>query len=540
MTSVLFGLRLGRWGMVGFSLAALVLNFVQTAGFYQVAGRTSVERDAFGASMSRLAQQFVALFPPPVRPETVEGYVQWRGFGPLAILFAVWALVAATGFVRGDEERGIVESELAAATPRPALVAARAGAFAFAVVVASAAAGAGFVTGVFLGGDFTLAPGLIATCALLAALGLACYGLTLLIAQLFTARAATAVAGSVLLALFLVNSLSRVLSWLAPWTWLSPFHYFELSRPLPPGVAFDPRGLIVLLGIAFLGAAAAAALFTRRDVGAALLTPPLVLHRVGHEPSQAPFWNIAVLRGLYERRLGLLAWCAGMGVIAAVFVSLTRTIVQVLLSLHTLLPYVYIFVNKHIYPAVLGYTWYDIAQLLFAGLAITYVARWAAEDGDGRLEALLSAPVSRAAVVVERMAMLAAAALLIAAVSGIVLFYASQAAGIELDGGQVAAACLMLVPFVLVFAGAGSLLAAWNPRAAVALLGVFAWASYLDNELGAIYRLPGWVQSLSAFKLMGTPLVTGVDTRNLVLVLLLALAGLGSSILGMQRRDVGA
>jgi putative exporter of polyketide antibiotics len=148
--------------------------------------------------------------------------------------------------------------------------------------------------------------------------------------------------------------------------------------------------------------------------------------------------------------------------------------------------------------------------------------------------------VSRAAVVLERMAVLAAAALLVAAVSGVVLFYTSRSAGIELDGNQVAAACLLLVPFVLVFAGAGSLLTAWNPRAAVALLGAFAWASYLDNELGAIYRLPGWVQSLSAFKLMGTPLVTGLDTRNLVLLLLLALAGLGSSILGMQRRDVGA
>jgi hypothetical protein len=98
----------------------------------------------------------------------------------------------------------------------------------------------------------------------------------------------------------------------------------------------------------------------------------------------------------------------------------------------------------------------------------------------------------------------------------------------------------MLVPFALVFAGAGSLLAAWNPRAAVGLLGAFAFASYLDTELATIYKLPAWIQDLSAFKLFGTPLLNGIDGRNLALMLLLAMAGLGSSILAMQRRDVGA
>jgi len=45
---------------------------------------------------------------------------------------------------------------------------------------------------------------------------------------------------------------------------------------------------------------------------------------------------------------------------------------------------------------------------------------------------------------------------------------------------------------------------------------------------------------LSAFKLFGAPLLNGVNGRNLALMLLLALAGIGSSILAIQRRDVGA
>ncbi len=201
MTSLLLGLRLSRWGILGFSLAAMISTFIQVVGFYQIAGHTPAERAAFGASMTTLSTQFVALFPAPLRPDTVEGYVQFRGFNPLAILFAVWALASATGFARGDEERGIVESELAAGTTRPALVAARAGAFTIAVVIASAAAGAGFGFGVESGGESVPARGLVEACALLAAVGLSCYALSLLVAQLATARAATALAGALLLAL---------------------------------------------------------------------------------------------------------------------------------------------------------------------------------------------------------------------------------------------------------------------------------------------------------------------------------------------------
>ena len=540
MRSLLLGLRLSRWGILGFSIAGFVLTFIQAVGFYQIAGHSPAERAAFGASMTALSAQFVALFPTPLRPDTVGGYVQFRGFNVLTILFAVWALASSTGFARGDEERGIVESELGTGITRPALVASRVGAFAIAVVVASAAAGAGYVLGVASGGETVSARGLIEACALLAAVGLSCYALSLLVAQLAPMRSATALAGALLLALFLVNSLSRVFASLSTWRWLSPFRYYELSQPLPPGGYFDLRGSFVLLVIAAVATAAAAVAFIRRDLGASLIRIPSPPHRPSFSASSMPLWRLPVARGLYEHRLGLVGWSIAMAVLAWVFVALTRTIVQVLLSIPTLVQYLSIFVHHRLYPAVLGYTWFDVAQLMFAAFAITYVARWSSEDTDGRLEMYLSTPQSRAAIVLERMAVLVVASLLVAAVSGVVLFYASHAAGIDLDSRRLVEACLLLVPFVLVFAGAGALLAAWNPRAAVGLLGAFAFASYLDNELAPIYKLPAWVQSLSAFKLVGTPLLDGVDGRSLALMLALALAGVGSSILVMQRRDVGA
>src|SRR3989475_11458863 len=96
-----------------------------------------------------------------------------------------------------------------------------------------------------------------------------------------------------------------------------------------------------------------------------------------------------------------------------------------------------------------------------------------------RFSFFLSLPLSRAVIVLERMAVLAAGAVLIAAGSGAGLFYASHQQGIDLNAQRLTAASLMLVPFALVFAGAGSLLAAWDPRAAGGLLGALAFATSL-------------------------------------------------------------
>src|SRR5437879_13626210 len=102
----LLALRLGRWGIAGFGLIAFAISLLQTAGFYQVAGRTEAERRAFGRSMSILAEQFAVIVAVPTRPDTVGGYVQWRAFGFLAILFAIWGLEAVRGAAHGAVGRG--------------------------------------------------------------------------------------------------------------------------------------------------------------------------------------------------------------------------------------------------------------------------------------------------------------------------------------------------------------------------------------------------------------------------------------------------
>jgi ABC-2 type transport system permease protein len=540
MMAIVLGLRLSRWGVIGFSVLAFASSFIQAVAFYQIAGHSAAQRAVFAQTMTQLASQLTLILPPPTRLDTVGGYVQWRSFGGLAIVFAVWALVSGSGAVRGDEERGLVGAVLAAGLTRFGWLASRVTAFAAASFVAALAGGLGLVAGAASGGEsIDLRPVLEISVAL-AALGLSCYSLTVLIAQLTSARIVAAAAGIVLLALFLANTLSRTFTWLASWRWLSPFHYYELNQPLAPGGSFDLRATLVIFAIALAAAAVAAAIFQSRDLGSPFFRPPTRPHRASSEPSSSPLWRIAVVRGLYERKGGLAIWAVGLAAVGALFVSVTKAVIQPLLSIPALTHYFGGFVGGQLYTSFLGDFWLSFAQLLFAGFAIAQVARWSAEDTDGRLELILSTPQSRAAVVVERALVLTLGAALIAGVSGLVVAAAADYQAMSVSAERLTEGTVLLVPFALVFAAAGSVLAAWNPRAAVGLLGGLAFASYLVDELGPLFKWPAWVQDLSAFKLFGMPLSSGIDRGGLAIMVAIILVGFGVSILVMERRDVGA
>jgi ABC-2 type transport system permease protein len=540
MVLVLFALRLGRWGIAGFGAVAFVVTLLQSAAFYRVAGNTEDERQAFGGSMSIIAAQFSVVIPPPVRPDTVGGYVQFRAFGALALAFAIWALVSASSAMRGDEERGIVEAVLAAGVSRPRLISARVAAFAMGSLVAALAASVGLLAGVASGGESFSATAAVGAAVALAALAVCCYSLTMLLVQFTSARSATAFAGIVLLALFLINSLSRTFEGLTRWRWLSPFRYYELSSPLVPGGTLDVRATLILLVVATAAVVPAALAFSFRDIGSPLFRLPTTARPASFEMSRSPVWRVPVIRDLYERRVSLLIWAAGLAALGAVFVLLTKTVVQPLLSIPALAAYFALFLKGDVYTSLLGYIWFGFAQLLMAGFAITHVARWTAEDADGRLDLILSNPVSRTRVVIERLIALTVAGLVIAVVSGIAVGVEAHYQGIEPDRNRLAEATLLLVPFTLVFGAVGALLAAWIPRAAVGLLGAFAFGSYLLVQLGPIFKLPEWAEDLSAFKLYGQPLTAGVDQTGLVVMLVIVLGGLAGAAIVMQGRDIGA
>lgn len=480
-----------RWTVVALAIAGFAITFLQSLAFVRLAGHTFAEHAAFGYSLIADATLNAALFAPPVHPETVAGYLELRAFAPLSILFAAWALVA-----------GMRSST----TP----VIPRATAFAIGAMLAAAAA----CLGALVGAGPVSGLGLVETWALLVALATACFAISACLGPF---------APPVILALFFINSLSRVFTQLEALRRLSPFRYYDLSTPLPRDGHFDVGGFVVLLAITAIG------------VGVAHVLPA---PRARSGPTSARLLAVPVLRELYPQRLALAEWCVAFAVLGIALTAATRTTMQDLLALPRGLPglpqYIFFF-----FASAIDATWFGVTLLMFVALTFAFVMRWADDDRSGRLEATLSAPCSRSALVIERLAALALTSAVLAALSGIAVALTASTSNIALDQRHLAEACLLLALFGVVLGAAALSFVSWWPRGATILFGAVVLAAYLADQIGSPLGLPAWAQNVSPFRLAGAPVATGLDNHSLALLIAIGVAGIGSSILLFQRRDVG-
>src|SRR5437764_10654628 len=100
------------------SAFGVVYGILQAAAYGSVAGATPAARQAFGQQMEALGRQLTLVLPLPHGIDSIAGFIQWRVFGALPLLFGFWALMSAAGATRGDEERGLLEALLASGVGR--------------------------------------------------------------------------------------------------------------------------------------------------------------------------------------------------------------------------------------------------------------------------------------------------------------------------------------------------------------------------------------------------------------------------------------
>lgn len=533
-----FALRASRGGVIAATAVAAFNALAQAVGYAQFV-TSDAERQAFAQQMVLFGQQVAYLIPPPVELDTAAGYVQWRAFGSLAMVYAFWAALASTGAARGDEERGVVEQFLAAGASRARYLATRIGAFAALAAVSALVAVAAAGVGIALAKESVAATALLEQAIALWTLTLACYGLGLVAAQLAgTRRSAGGVAGIALLALFLVNSAARTGAGLAELRGFSPFYHYELSQPLTRTGSLDAGATIALLAMAAILTAVAALAFQRRDLGSGLIAPRPTGVPV-RAPSRDPFLRLPVLALVDQQRLGIVAWTIATVLLGLFIISISRALVELM----TATPLFRLYLERAGiagYATFMGTVWFGLLLFLVTLYAITQVAGWIADESDGRLETQLAAPVSRGRVVVERAAALLVGAAVIAAAAALVTVAGTAREETPLATGDVARAAILLLPVVLMFGAVGHALIGWRPGLAVPALGTIAIASFFLDQLGPLYDLPEWARNLSVFALYGTPLTQDVDVTRLAALLTVAGMGLAVGIASFRRRDVAA
>jgi ABC-2 type transport system permease protein len=197
---------------------------------------------------------------------TGVGYLQGSVYGLLGpLLLSMAAIVLGARAIAGPEDDHVMDLYLANPVSRRGFVAQRCAALLGALVgfglilwiiplVLSQALDMGVSgvnvsaasTGLFLLGVF--------------------FGMLALAVGAMTGRRSTAltVAGAVAVAGYVIRGLSESVSWLLPWRWISPFHYYLGSDPLHRG--FNLAYLAVLAVAAAVFVTLAVTAFDRRDI----------------------------------------------------------------------------------------------------------------------------------------------------------------------------------------------------------------------------------------------------------------------------------
>jgi ABC-2 type transport system permease protein len=171
--------------------------------------------------------------------------------------------------------------------------------------------------------------------------------------------------------------------------------------------------------------------------------------------------------------------------------------------------------------------------------AVTQVNGWSADEQDGRLDLVLAAHQRRLGVVLGRFAALATATVVIAVITLLASFASAAAAGVSLDGGNLAAATLGMVPLGLLIAAFGYLASGWLRTAAdTGLLSFVLAAWFFISFIGPELKLPEATLRLSAFYYYGTPLLHGLSLTSVLEVVAVAALALGLGTLRFMRKDI--
>jgi ABC-2 type transport system permease protein len=504
------------------------------------------------AALASIAAQF-AWNADPVKADTVGGYATFK-IGVFVFIACIWPLLAASRMLRGEEDRGSLDVLLSAPRTRLSIALQKVGAMWSALLVIGLISGViAYLGGRAFQGDFTLVDGLLWGLDL-ALICMVFGGVALLISQFTHERGPAAGAtGGLLVVFIVVDMVHRVIpgtDWLSR---LSPIYYYNLSKPLIISYGTSAGGMLVMLAIAVVLTGAGIWLFARRDVGDVVKVPGLDRLARPAAPSRSLPVRDWSLRSVYMRSLGMIAiptfwWTLGFAAFAAwmiVAVNQLASKMNALLAGAQGSPAISVLKNigggssTELNGLLLG-AMFELMPVLLMAFAVTQVNRWSADEDEGRLEILLSTPQSRPAVLLGRFAALATATVIVGVVTLVTAAVAASIGGVALDGGNLAAATLGMIPLGLLIAAVGYLAAGWLRTAAdTGLLSFLLAAWFFISFIGPDLKWPDATLRLSPFYYYGTPLLHGIALANLAVVIGVGAVALALSSLRFARKDIG-
>ena len=507
-----------------------------TAAPYGSEFTTPESRATLVAQMTALPAAIRGLLGEPINIDTLGGFMSWRVGNFLPVLLGLWSVIALSGTIVGEAAKGSLD--LLASTPasRRSIALQKLAGHVTALVAAMLlmtiliwAAGGAFAV---LPGDeiaFVDAAGFSLLTGLLI---LACGSVAFAVAPVLGRTRALAVGMIVLFGGYIISSygtLSDAIEALSPLSW---FAWTSGHRPLAGVTDWPSVGLLAVVTGVLLAIGVVA--FDRRDIGRTVTIGWLRL------PGLPAGTHGPLLRQLSDRSPVAIGWGIGIGWYAALIAASAEGMSEAISKIPQMQELI-----RQLYPDIdisepaglLQLSFYGFAALMLGLAAASAVAGWASDEGEGRLDTVLAAPISRV-----RWFLASAAGALLAVILATTVLMLIVVVSVALLGGTldnvvpgIALLGLVAMAFAAVGLGAGGLV---RSSLAAPVTALFAIVTLVIDLFGPALDLPDAILDLSIVKQLGQPMVGVYEPTGIIAAIVLIVGGLAVGAWGFARRDI--
>ncbi|MBV8711017.1 MAG: hypothetical protein JOY56_04535 [Solirubrobacterales bacterium] len=455
---------------------------------------------------------------------TVGGYSAWRTGGIVAILAGVFGLLAAVRALRSEEDSGRAELVLSTSVSRRSALGGALIAIAAGITLLWAAVLAGsLLARLPAGGAAYLALAAVSSAPVFAGVGA-------LASQLAaTRRVALELGGAVLAVAFLlrvVADTSRGAGWLR---WVTPLGWAEELRPFT-----GAQPLVLLLPLAATAALLtfAARLALRRDVGAGLLASR------EEAPPRLRLLTSPTAQAVRAERASLLVWLGGLGAFALIIGVISASISSAGISVELQRELAKLGSGAVTTPTgYLGFSFifFVLALSLFA---CSQIAAARHEESEQRLETLLALPVRRTAWLGGRLALAAAAAIVLSLSCGLFAWLGAKSQGVHVSLARMLEAGVNCLPVTLLFLGIAALAYALVPRASGGIAYGLVTIGFLWQLFGSLFGAPSWLAKVTPFAHVAAVPAQPLRTGAAIIMLAIGILAGAGALAAIERRDL--
>jgi ABC-2 type transport system permease protein len=509
--------------------------FLVGAAAAQAFGTIETRQEA-AALAKTLPSIFQGMLGKQVGLETLGGLIEWRYPLLFFLIAPIWSVLALSGTLASEARAGSLE--FLATTPLTRrriavekLLAHLTMVGLLIVVLALVASATGAIFGTLPGDQIPIGDA-FGYSILVGLVMLAAGAIAFALAPFVGRGSAAGIAAVIIVAMFVVNGYRDsvpLFDTLAPLSW-----YSWTANHIPLAGQYDWASLapvaIITLALFVNGVVA----FERRDVGSTIAIRGLAFPRA--------LLGVAgpTSRSFGERLPASIVWGIAVGLYAAVIATTGQTMADTFKqfpNLEEMIRALYPNVDYTTAAGVLELVFVQFATLILGFAMATLVAGWASDESSGRLEVVLSAPVSRRGWAIRSGLGVYAAVVVIGLVIAAAIALGAASVGSDAITPVVGLGAIVL--YLMALCGVGLAVGGvLRPSLAAPAVAAVVLASFLIDLVARPLKLPDVVQQLSPTSHLGQPMVGIWDVPGLIAWVVLAIGGLVIGAWGLSRRDL--